>query len=63
VLHDLRRTFATRPPELGVVLPRVRERLLNHRLGSITNKTRYIATQFGDVYNLATLIPEMWQAA
>jgi integrase len=33
-LHDLRRTFATRLAELGV-LPHVIEQLLNHRKGAI----------------------------
>jgi integrase len=37
-LHDLRRTFATRLAEMKVA-PHVVERLLNHKLGSIGNKT------------------------
>ncbi len=57
-LHDLRRTFATRLAELGV-LPHVIERLLNHRLGSISNQTQSIVTQVAEVYNLATFLPEM----
>jgi integrase len=55
-LHDLRRTFATRLAQLGV-LPHVLERLLNHRLGAI--KTETILTDVAEVYNLATYLPEM----
>jgi hypothetical protein len=57
-LHDLRRTFATRIAELGV-LPHVVERLLNHRLGAISNKTQSIVTELAEIYNLATFLPEM----
>ena len=57
-LHDLRRTFATRIAELGV-LPHVVERLLNHRLGAISNKTQSIVTDVAEVYNLAIFLPEM----
>jgi integrase len=60
-LHDLRRTFATRIAELGV-LPHVVERLLNHRLGAISNKTQSIVTELAEIYNLATFLPEMRQA-
>lgn len=58
-LHDLRRTFATRLAELGV-LPHVVERLLNHRLGAI--KTDTVLTDVAKVYNLAAYLPEMRQA-
>jgi integrase len=58
-LHDLRRTFATRLAQLGV-LPHVVERLLNHRLGAI--KTETILTDVAEVYNLATYLPEMRRA-
>jgi integrase len=60
-LHDLRRTFATRIAELGV-LPHVVERLLNHRLGAISNNTQSIVTEVAEVYNLATFLPEMRKA-
>jgi integrase len=60
-LHDLRRTFATRIAELGV-LPHVVERLLNHRLGAISNNTQSIVTEVAQVYNLATFLPEMRKA-
>jgi integrase len=60
-LHDLRRTFATRLAELGV-LPHVIERLLNHRLGAISNFTGGILSDVAEVYNLATYLPEMRQA-
>jgi integrase len=60
-LHDLRRTFATRVAELGV-LPHVVERLLNHRLGAISNHTQSIVTEVAEVYNLATFLPEMHKA-
>lgn len=55
-LHDLRRTFATRLAELGV-LPHIVEKLLNHRLGSI--KTDSVLTDVAEIYNLAKYMPEM----
>ncbi len=55
-LHDLRRTFATRLAELGV-LPHIVEKLLNHRLGAI--KTDSVLTDVAEVYNLAKYVPEM----
>lgn len=58
-LQDLRRSFATKLAQLGV-LPHVVERLLNHRLGTI--KTETILTDVAEVYNLATYLPEMRQA-
>jgi hypothetical protein len=54
-LHNLRRTFATRLAEPGV-LPLAVERFLNHRLGSIANHPQ--STQLAAVYNLATFLPE-----
>jgi integrase len=58
-LHDLRRTFATKLAELGV-LPHILEKLLNHRLGAI--KTDSVLTDVAEVYNLAKYLPEMRQA-
>jgi integrase len=58
-LHDLRRSFATKLAQLGV-LPHVVERLLNHRLGTI--KTETILTDVAQVYNLASYLPEMRRA-
>ncbi len=58
-LHDLRRSFATKLAQLGV-LPHVVERVLNHRLGTI--KTETILTDVAEVYNLASYLPEMRQA-
>ena len=60
VLHDLRRTFGTTLAELKVP-PHVVERLLNHTMGSIGNKTDSIVSAVAEVYNLATYLPEMRQ--
>ncbi len=60
-LHDLRRTFATRIAELGV-LPHVVERLLNHQLGAISTQTQSIVTELAEIYNLATFLPQMREA-
>jgi integrase len=60
-LHDLRRVFATRLAELRV-LPHVIERLLNHKLGSISNKTDSIVSAVAEIYNRATYMPEMREA-
>jgi integrase len=60
-LHDLRRTFGTRLAQLGV-LPHVVERLLNHRLGAITNKTEGVLTAVAEVYNTYAYLPEMRDA-
>jgi integrase len=60
-LHDLRRVFATRLAELGV-LPHVIERLLNHKLGSISNKTDSIVSAVAEIYNRATYMREMREA-
>jgi integrase len=60
-LHDLRRTFATRLAEMKV-LPHVIERLLNHKMGGISNKTDGIVSAVAEVYNRATYLPEMREA-
>lgn len=60
-LHDLRRTFATRLAEMKVA-PHVIERLLNHKLGSISNKTAGMVSDVAGIYNLASYMPEMRQA-
>src|SRR5262249_17240499 len=60
-LHDLRRTFATRLAGLKVA-PHVVERLLNHKLGSIGNKTDGIVSTVAEVYNRAAYMPEMRDA-
>jgi integrase len=60
-LHDLRRTFATRLAEMKVA-PHVVERLLNHKLGSIANKTDGIVSAVAEVYNRAAYMSEMRNA-
>lgn len=60
-LHDLRRTFATRLAQMKVP-PHIVERLLNHKLGSIGNKTDGIVSAVADVYNRAAYLPEMREA-
>lgn len=60
-LHDLRRTFATKLAELKVS-PTTVERLLNHSMGSISNKTDGLVSEVAKVYNLATYMPEMREA-
>jgi integrase len=60
-LHDLRRTFATRLAGMKVP-PHVVERLLNHKMGGISNKTDGIVSAVAEVYNLATYLPEMQEA-
>jgi integrase len=60
-LHDLRRTFATRLAEMKVP-PHVVERLLNHKLGSIGNKTGGIVSAVAEVYNRAAYMGEMREA-
>jgi integrase len=60
-LHDLRRTFATGLAELKVP-PHVVERLLNHKMGGITNKTGGIVSAVAEVYNRAAYLPEMAEA-
>jgi len=60
-LHDLRRTFATRLAEMRVP-PHVVERLLNHKLGSIGNKTDGIVSAVAEVYNRAAYMSEMREA-
>ena len=60
-LHDLRRVFATGLAELGV-LPHIIERLLNHKLGSISNKTDSIVSAVAEIDNRATYMWEMREA-
>jgi integrase len=60
-LHDVRRSFGTRLAELGV-LPHVVERLLNHKMGSIANKTDGIVSAVAEIYNRAAYMPEMREA-
>jgi integrase len=60
-LHDLRRTFATRLAEMKVA-PHIVERLLNHKLGSIGNKTGGIVSAVAEVYNRAAYMSEMREA-
>jgi hypothetical protein len=44
------------------VPPHIVERLLNHKLGSIGNKTDGIVSAVADVYNRAAYLPEMREA-
>jgi integrase len=60
-LHDLRRTFATSLASLKV-LPHVVERLLNHKLGSISNRTNGVVSAVAEIYNLHHYLPEMREA-
>jgi len=60
-LHDLRRTFGTRLAQLAVP-PHVIERLLNHKMGSISNKTDGILSAVAEVYNRYQYLPEMRSA-
>jgi integrase len=60
-LHDLRRTFGTKLAELKVT-PHVVERMLNHSMGSISNKTDGLVSEVAKVYNLAAYLPEMRDA-
>jgi integrase len=62
VLHDLRRTFGTSLARLKVP-PHVVERLLNHKLGSITNQTNGMVSAVAEVYNRHHYMPEMREAA
>jgi hypothetical protein len=59
--HDLRRTFGTKFAELDVT-PHIVERLLNHTMGAIGNKTDSIVSAVAEVYNLAKYLPPMRQA-
>lgn len=60
-LHDLRRTFATRLAQLRVA-PHVIERLLNHKFGSIANRTDGVISAVAEVYNRWAYLPEMREA-
>jgi len=44
------------------VPPHVVERLLNHKMGGISNKTDGIVSAVAEVYNRATYLPEMREA-
>jgi hypothetical protein len=44
------------------VAPHIVERLLNHKMGSITNKTDGIVSAVAEIYNRATYMPEMREA-
>jgi integrase len=61
VLHDLRRTFATKLAELAVS-PTTVERMLNHAMGGISNNTDGLVSEVAKVYNLAKYLPEMREA-
>ena len=43
-------------------MPHVIERLLNHKLGSISNKTDSVVSAVAEIYNQATYLPEMREA-
>ena len=60
-LHDLRRTFATKLAELRVA-PHVIERVLNHKFGSISNRTQGVISAVAEVYNRWAYLPEMREA-
>jgi hypothetical protein len=60
-LHDLRCTFATRLAEMKVA-PHIVERLLNHKLGSIGNKTDGMVSAVAEVYNRAAYSIETREA-
>jgi integrase len=57
-LHDIRRTFATKLARLKVP-PHVVERVLNHKLGSISNQTAGIVSAVAEVYNQHLYLDEM----
>jgi len=60
-LHDLRRTFGTALAELAVP-PHIIERLLNHRLGVISNKAEGTVSAIAEVYIRYSYLPEMRKA-
>ncbi len=60
-LHDLRRTFGTTLAELGIP-PHIIERLLNHRMGVISNKTEGTVSAIAEVYIRYSYLPEMRRA-
>ena len=60
-LHDLRRTFGTTLAELAVP-PHIIERLLNHRLGVISNKAQGTVSAIAEVYIRYSYLPEMRKA-
>jgi integrase len=61
-LHDLRRTFATKLAALKVP-PHIVERLLNHKLGSLSNQAGDgLVSAIADVYNRHLYLDEMREA-
>lgn len=60
-LHDLRRTYATKLAALKVA-PHIVERLLNHKFGSIQNRTDGTVSAVAEVYNRHLYIDEMREA-
>ena len=60
-LHDLRRTYATKLAALKVP-PHIVERLLNHKFGSIQNRTDGTVSAVAEVYNRHLYIDEMREA-
>ena len=61
VLHDLRRTFATKLAEMKVP-PHNVEKLLNHEFGASRTRPAAGITEVARVDNLATYLPEMRSA-
>jgi integrase len=60
-LHDLRRTYATKLAALKVA-PHIVERLLNHKFGSIQNRTDGTVSAVAEVYNRHLYLDEMREA-
>ena len=60
-LLDCRRTFGTKLAELKV-LPHIVERLLNHKLGTLSNQTGGAITAVAEVYNRYMYLDEMRSA-
>jgi len=60
-LHDLRRTYATKLAALKVP-PHIVERLLNHKFGSIQNRTDGTVSAVAEVYNRHLYVDEMREA-
>jgi hypothetical protein len=57
-LLDCRRTFGTKLAELKVP-PHIVERLLNHKLGTLSNQTGGAVTAIAEVYNCYLYLDEM----
>jgi hypothetical protein len=60
-LLDCRRTFGTKLAELKVP-PHIVERLLNHKLGTLSNQTSGAVTAVAEVYNRYLYLDEMRDA-